>query len=40
MTPKVFAFIVVIGVVGYLCDLALRALQRRLTPWAEGMGLS
>ena len=40
MTPKVFAFIVVIGMVGYLCDLALRALQRRLTPWAEGMGLS
>ena len=40
MTPKVFAFIVVIGAVGYLCDLALRALQRRLTPWAEGMGLS
>jgi ABC-type nitrate/sulfonate/bicarbonate transport system permease component len=40
MSPKVFAFIVVIGVVGYLCDLALRALQRRLTPWAEGTGLS
>ena len=40
MTPKVFAVIVVIGAVGYLCDLALRALQRRLTPWAEGMGLS
>lgn len=39
MTPKVFAFIVVIGVVGYLCDLALRTLQRRLTPWAEGTGL-
>lgn len=40
MSPKVFAFIVVIGVVGYLCDIALRALQRRLTPWAEGTGLS
>lgn len=39
MSPKVFAFIVVIGIVGYLCDLALRALQRRLTPWAEGTGL-
>ncbi len=40
MSPKVFGFIVVIGLVGYLCDLALRALQRRLTPWAEGTGLS
>lgn len=40
MSPKVFGFIVVIGVVGYLCDLALRALQKRLTPWAEGTGLS
>jgi ABC-type nitrate/sulfonate/bicarbonate transport system permease component len=39
MSPKVFAFIAMIGIVGYLCDLALRALQRRLTPWAEGMGL-
>lgn len=40
MTPKVFAFIVVIGVVGFLCDLALRRLQRWLTPWAEGMELA
>ncbi len=40
MTPKVFAFILAIGVVGYLCDLGLRALQRRLTPWAEGTGVS
>ena len=39
MTPKVFAFIGVIGVVGYLCDLALRRLQRWLTPWAEGTEL-
>lgn len=39
MTPKVFAFIMVIGVVGYLCDLGLRALQRALTPWSEGTGL-
>lgn len=38
MTPKVFAFILVIGVVGYLCDALLRALQHRLTPWAEGQG--
>jgi ABC-type nitrate/sulfonate/bicarbonate transport system permease component len=40
MTPKVFAFIAVIGLVGFLCDLALRALQRRLTPWAEGTELA
>lgn len=40
MTPKVYGFIVVIGIVGYLCDLALRALQRWLTPWAEGMELA
>ena len=35
MTPKVFAFILAIGVVGYLCDLGLRKLQRLLTPWSE-----
>ncbi len=40
MTPKVFAFIMIIGVVGYLCDLALRRLQRWLTPWSEGMELA
>ena len=39
MTPKVYAFILVIGVVGYLCDLALRSFQRVLTPWSEGTGL-
>lgn len=39
MTPKVFGFIAVIGVVGYLCDVGLRALQRYLTPWSEGTGL-
>lgn len=40
MSPKVFGFIAVIGFVGYLCDLALRALQQRLTPWTEGTGLA
>ena len=40
MTPKVFAFILAIGVVGYLCDLGLRALQQRLTPWSAGQGAS
>ena len=39
MTPKVFAFIMAIGLVGYLCDLGLRGLQRRLTPWSEGTEL-
>ena len=39
MTPKVFAFIAVIGVVGYLCDLGLRRLQHVLTPWSEGTEL-
>ena len=39
MTPKVFAFIVVIGAVGYVCDLGLRKLQRILTPWTEGTEL-
>ncbi|HVO88422.1 MAG TPA: ABC transporter permease subunit, partial [Casimicrobiaceae bacterium] len=40
MSPKVFGFIVVIGVVGYVCDLLLRALQRVLTPWTEGTELA
>lgn len=39
MSPKVFSFIVLIGVVGYLSDLVLRTLQRKLTPWADGMGI-
>jgi ABC-type nitrate/sulfonate/bicarbonate transport system permease component len=39
MTPKVFAFILAIGVVGYLCDLGLRRLQRVLTPWSDGTEL-
>lgn len=39
MSPKVFGFIVLIGVVGFVCDALLRALQRQLTPWTEGTGL-
>lgn len=39
MSSKVFAFIVVIGVIGFVCDALLRTLQRRLTPWTEGTGL-
>jgi ABC-type nitrate/sulfonate/bicarbonate transport system permease component len=35
MSHKVFAFIAVIGVVGFICDALLRSLQRRLTPWVE-----
>lgn len=34
MSPKVFAFIVLIGALGLLGDVGLRALQRRLTPWS------
>ncbi|MDE2363711.1 MAG: ABC transporter permease [Hyphomicrobiales bacterium] len=40
MSPKVFAFILVIAVIGYVCDLGLRALQRRLTPWVDEAGHS
>ncbi len=38
MTPKVIAVIVVISLLGYLTDRALRWLQRRLTPWSTGIG--
>jgi ABC-type nitrate/sulfonate/bicarbonate transport system permease component len=38
MTPKVIAFIAVIALLGYLTDRMLRTLQRRLTPWATGIG--
>ncbi|MBL8700861.1 MAG: ABC transporter permease [Alphaproteobacteria bacterium] len=34
VTPRVMAFIAVVGVCGYLCDAGLRWLNRRLTPWA------
>ena len=37
MTPKVMSFIALVGVCGYLCDAALRALTRRLTPWAPSL---
>ena len=40
MSPKVFAYIIAISVVGYTCDLALQFLQRRLTPWARGTELA
>ena len=35
MTPQVMAFIAMIGVLGYLCDLGVRALARCLAPWAR-----
>jgi len=38
MTSKVLAFIVVIGILGYLTDRSLRLLQQRLTPWAVDTG--
>jgi ABC-type nitrate/sulfonate/bicarbonate transport system permease component len=34
MTPKVMAFIAMIGLLGYLCDASVRQLQIRLAPWA------
>ncbi|OJY32367.1 MAG: hypothetical protein BGP06_10400 [Rhizobiales bacterium 65-9] len=36
VTPKMIAFIAMVGVCGYFCDLALRLLAARLTPWAPG----
>jgi ABC-type nitrate/sulfonate/bicarbonate transport system permease component len=32
-TPQVMSFIAMIGVIGYLCDAFVRALNRRFTPW-------
>lgn len=34
-TPQVMSFIATIGVLGYLCDLGVRSLSARLTPWAR-----
>ena len=34
-TPQVMSFIAMIGVLGYLCDLGIRALARASTPWAR-----
>ena len=33
MTPKMLAFVFTIGLLGYLLDRLLRAVQRTLTPW-------
>jgi len=33
-TPSVMTFIIVIGVLGFLCDTALRSLSAALMPWA------
>lgn len=38
MSPKVFGFIIVIAVIGYLSDYGLRALQRLMTPWSTTAG--
>ena len=37
-TPSVMAFIIVIGVLGFLCDTALRSLSAALMPWAQSEG--
>jgi len=34
MTPQVMSFIAMIGILGYLCDRAVRELSIALTPWA------
>src|SRR5205085_12262082 len=34
MTPQVMSFIAMIGVLGYVCDRAVRLLAQRFTPWA------
>ena len=34
ITPRVIAFIGLVGLSGYVCDLALRRLGAGLTPWA------
>ena len=36
MSPKVFAYIMCIGFIGYVCDQGLQHLQHRLTPWIDG----
>jgi ABC-type nitrate/sulfonate/bicarbonate transport system permease component len=36
-TPQVMSFIAMIGVLGYLCDVGVRALSRGLTPWARDL---
>lgn len=35
MSPKVFGYIMAIGFIGYVCDLALQALQHHLMPWTD-----
>ena len=37
VTPRVMAFIAVVGICGYACDAGLRWLNRRLTPWAPAL---
>jgi ABC-type nitrate/sulfonate/bicarbonate transport system permease component len=38
MTPKMLAFVVLVGILGFLVDRVLRAAQRQLTPWAPASG--
>ncbi|UFN48449.1 ABC transporter permease [Roseomonas sp. OT10] len=40
MSPNVFAYIIVVSIVGYACDLLIQGLRRRLTPWATGTELA
>ena len=40
MSPNVFAYLIVVSVVGYCCDLLLQVLRRWLTPWVRGTELA
>jgi ABC-type nitrate/sulfonate/bicarbonate transport system permease component len=39
MTPKVMAFIAMIGLLGYLCDASVRRLHTALVPWAPSASI-
>ncbi len=40
MSPKVFVYLIVIAMIGYVCDFGLQVLQRLLTPWTLGRELA
>jgi ABC-type nitrate/sulfonate/bicarbonate transport system permease component len=40
MSPKVFAYLIAIGVVGFLCDRLLQGLQHLMLPWMRGTALA
>lgn len=40
MSPKVFAYLIAIGVVGFLCDRLLQGVQHLMLPWMRGTALA